>query len=176
VKTCTQCGEEKPLDDFYAEKKGRDGRRPECKTCNLANRAAKYRENPRPAIERALRWKRDNPERYRATQREYVESGKKSVSSRKSHLKRKYGLTLEAFDALLASQGGGCAVCGRADADNVDHDHITGRVRGILCFNCNVAIGHVAEDEDRLVALMTYLAHDDELTALVRERGLALSG
>ena len=49
-------------------------------------------------------------------------------------------------------------------------------MRGILCFNCNVAIGHVAEDEDRLSAAMAYLARDDELTTVVRERGLALRG
>jgi hypothetical protein len=175
VKTCNQCGLRKPLDDFYAEKKGRDGRRPECKTCNLANRAAKYRQNPRPAIERALRWKRENPERYRATQREYVRSGRKKVSSRKSHLKREYGLTLEAFDAVLTSQGGGCAICGRPEPDNVDHDHVTGRVRGILCFNCNVAIGHVGDDEDRLAAAMAYLARDDELDSIVRGRVVALT-
>ena len=103
-------------------------------------------------------------------------SGKRKVSNRKSHLKRKYGLTLKAFEALLASQGGGCAICGKPDADNVDHDHVTGRVRGILCFNCNVAIGHVAEDDDRLAAAMAYLARDDELSAVVRERAGALSG
>jgi hypothetical protein len=175
VKRCKICGELKPLDDFYRAPGARDGFRLDCKKCNLAARAAKYRENPRPTIERVMRWQKANREQYQARQREYVESGKKSISNRKSHLKRKYGLTLEAFDDLLASQGGGCAVCGRTDADNVDHDHVTGRVRGILCFNCNVAIGHVAEDEDRLVALMAYLARDDELTALVRERGLALS-
>ena len=150
MKTCKVCGVSKSLDDFYRNEGGRDGRRPECKACNLAARAAKYRANPRPAIERALRWQRENPERHKAKQREYVESGRKSASSRKSHLKRKYGLTLEDFDAMVASQGGGCAICGRTDADNVDHDHVTGRVRGILCFNCNVAIGHVANDEDRM--------------------------
>ena len=176
MKTCNQCGEAKPLDDFYAEKKGRDGRRPECKACNLATRRAKYAENPRPYIDRVLKWQRENREQYLQRLREYNRTPAKKVSNRKSHLKRKYGLTLEAFDALLASQGGGCAICGRPDADNVDHDHKTGRVRGILCFNCNVAIGHVAEDEDRLAAATAYLARDDELTAVARERVLALVG
>ena len=153
----------------------RDGYRSDCKACNLAARAAKYREDPRKHIERVQRWQRENPDRYRAKLQEYAASGKKKVSDRKSHLKRKYGLTLEDFDAMLASQGGGCAICGRTDADNVDHDHVTGRVRGILCFNCNVAIGHVANDEDRMAAAIGYLARDDELTALVRGRALALT-
>ena len=66
-------------------------------------------------------------------------AGKKKVSDRKSHLKRKYGLTLEAYQELLDSQGGGCPICGKPDPDNVDHDHETGRVRGILCWDCNIA-------------------------------------
>jgi hypothetical protein len=176
MKRCKHCGAEKPLDDFYRDRKARDGRRPECAACNLAARRAKYAEDPRPYIDRALKWQRENRERYLRQQSEYSRTPAKKVSNRKSHLKRKYGLTLEAFDALLASQGGGCAICGRPDADNVDHDHTTGRVRGILCFNCNVAIGHVAEDEDRLAAVAAYLSKDDHLAAVARERGLALVG
>jgi hypothetical protein len=175
VKRCKICGELKPLADFYRAPGARDGFRLDCKKCNLAARAAKYRENPRPTIERVMRWQKANREQYQARQREYLESGKKSISNRKSHLKRKYGLTLEAFDALLASQGGGCAICGKPDADNVDHDHATGRVRGILCFKCNVAIGLVDEDSGRALAAAAYLDRDDELDAVVRERGLALS-
>lgn len=103
-------------------------------------------------------------------------AGKKKVSDRKSHLKRKYGLTLEAFDDLLASQGGGCAICGKPDVDNVDHDHVTGGVRGILCWNCNIAIGQFEDDADRVIAAAAYLAHDDVLADLARSRVVALTG
>ena len=175
MKRCKVCAEVKPLIDFYRASGMRDGYRSDCKSCNLAARAAKYRDDPRPAIDRALQWQRDNPERHQAKQREYAESGKKKVADRKSHLKRKYGLTLEDFEAMLASQGGGCAICGKPDVDHVDHDHQTGRVRGILCFRCNVAIGQMDDDSDRLAAAMAYLTRDDELTALVRERALALT-
>ena len=175
MKKCKVCGETKPLDDFYRAAGMRDGHRSDCKACNLAIRRAKYAADPRPYIERVLRWQRANPERYRTKLQDYAASGKKKTSDRKSHLKRKYGLTLEAFDALLASQGGGCAICGRTDADNVDHDHETGRVRGILCFPCNVAIGLLHDDEERALAAVAYIARDDELDAVVRERGLALS-
>jgi hypothetical protein len=176
VKRCKICGELKPFDDFYRAPGARDGFRLDCKQCNLAARAARYRENPRPAIERVMRWQRDNREKYEAKQRDYAKSGKKKVADRKSHLKRKYGLTLEAFDALLESQGGGCAICGKLDVDHVDHDHRTGRVRGILCFRCNVAIGQMDDDPERLLAAASYLSRDDELTGLARERGLALAG
>lgn len=123
-----------------------------------------------------MRWQRDNREKYQAKQRDYAESGKKKISDRKSHLKRNYGLTLEQFDALLASQGGGCAICGKPGVDHVDHDHETGRVRGILCFRCNVALGQLDDDEERVLAAAAYLARDDELSAVARDRVLALAG
>jgi len=176
VKTCRICRETKPLDDFYASKGGRDGRRPECKACNLATRRAKYLEDPQPYIDRVLKWQSENRDRYLERQRSYAGTPARKASNRKSHLKRKYGMTLEAFEAMLASQGGGCAICGRPDADNVDHDHKTGRVRGILCFNCNIAIGQVEDDEDRLAAAMAYLGRDDELADVARDRLVALSG
>lgn len=175
MKTCAHCGESKPLTDFYRAAGMKDGLRSECKACNLAARRAKYAENPRPYIDRVLKWQRENREQYLQRLREYNGTPAKKISNRKSHLKRKYGLTLEAFDAMLASQGGGCGICGNPDADNVDHDHRTGRVRGILCFNCNVAIGHVGEDAERARSVADYLERDDELTAVARERGLALA-
>ena len=176
MKRCKHCREEKPLEDFYTDRKARDGRRPECKSCNLARRKAKYEQNPRPYIDRVLKWQRENPERVRANMDRYRSSGRKKVSDRKSHLKRNYGLTLEAFEALLVAQGGGCAICGKPDADNVDHDHRTGRVRGILCFNCNIAVGQLEDTAERALAVATYLDRDDELDAVVRERAGALSG
>ncbi len=175
VKTCRDCGICKPFNDFYVNQGSRDGYRPECKACNLATRRAKYLENPRPYIDRVLKWQRENRERYLERMREYNSTPAKQVSNRKSHLKRKYGLTLDAFDALLASQGGGCAICGKPEVDNVDHDHETGDVRGILCWNCNVGIGQFEDDEDRLASAMAYVAQDDELTDLARSRVVALT-
>jgi len=176
VKTCRDCGETKPFDDFYTSVGSRDGHRPECKACNLTTRRAKYLENPQPYIDRALKWQRENRERYLDRQRSYAGTVSRKTSNRKSHLKRKYGLTLEAFDELLASQGGGCAICGTTDADNVDHDHTSGRVRGILCFNCNITIGQAQDDEDRLASAMAYLARDDLLAEVARSRVVALAG
>lgn len=82
---------------------------------------------------------------------------------------RKYGITPADYDAMLAAQGGVCAVCRRDDRDrlnrrlHVDHDHATGRVRGLLCARCNNAIGHAGEDPERLRALALYLEEASSL-------------
>jgi hypothetical protein len=54
---------------------------------------------------------------------------------------RRYGIGAAEFDELDAQQGGVCAICGRESPEHVDHDHETGKVRGILCFNCNGGLG-----------------------------------
>jgi Recombination endonuclease VII len=62
---------------------------------------------------------------------------------------RTYGMSVENLDAMLAAQHGVCAICQTAPAAHVDHDHQSGRVRGLLCFRCNAAIGQL--DDDPLV-------------------------
>jgi hypothetical protein len=63
---------------------------------------------------------------------------------------------------LLEEQGGKCAVCGKLNNEGrrrlaVDHDHKTGKVRGLLCGNCNTALGLVKEDPEILSLLADYL-------------------
>jgi len=83
---------------------------------------------------------------------------------RPRHRLNRYGLTHEAFTAMLASQGGRCAVC-RTDKPRgtqgfgwcVDHDHETGQVRGILCGHCNQGIGMLQDDPDVIAAAAKYV-------------------
>lgn len=75
-----------------------------------------------------------------------------------SHLKHTYGLSIEKWDALLAEQGGGCAICHRTDKLHVDHDHDTREVRGILCGGCNRALGCMDDDPERMLAAARYLS------------------
>ncbi len=174
MKTCNKCGAVKPLSEFYRMTGMRDGHRNECKACNLAAQAAKRHADPGPNRERALRWKRENPERVAAKAAAYRASGRKSISDRKSHLKRRFGLTLEQYDDMLRSQGGGCALCKRparpGKALHVDHDHETGRVRGLLCFTCNNALGDFEDEPARLRAAIAYLHRHDGLEPLIRQR------
>lgn len=75
-----------------------------------------------------------------------------------------YGLTDEQYEALLTRQDGRCAICktnewsGHHKKPHVDHDHATGRVRGILCNNCNQGLGRFADDPVRLMAAARYLS------------------
>lgn len=82
---------------------------------------------------------------------------------RRRALMKTYGLTLEEYEAMLAAQGGVCAICGSAELRGpgkslpVDHCHDTSRVRGILCGNCNRGIGAFGHDPDKLLAAIAYL-------------------
>ena len=73
------------------------------------------------------------------------------------HLRRRYGITGEEADAMLAEQGGVCAICEVAPAVHVDHDHATGAVRALLCFNCNGGLGQFKDDPALLRAAAEYV-------------------
>ncbi len=91
--------------------------------------------------------------------------------ARAEHLKRVYGLTIEAYEKMLVDQNGLCAWCGRSETRragrkkrsenvpmlHVDHCHTTGRVRGLLCSACNQALGLLGEDPHRIEALLHYV-------------------
>lgn len=72
----------------------------------------------------------------------------------------KYGMTPAAWDGMFLAQAGGCAACGQAfgwRTPNVDHDHATGQIRGLVCSPCNQSLGLLQEDETRIEALLAYL-------------------
>ena len=87
----------------------------------------------------------------------------RALAARRNGLSRLYGLSVEAYNALLKDQGNVCRICGtdspgRNHANwSVDHDHLTGRVRGLLCHRCNVGVGHFDDDPSRLRRAADYL-------------------
>ena len=84
------------------------------------------------------------------------------VSRRNAHLKHRYGITTDEYDAFLLAQGGVCGICGKLPGDDqphhwkgklaVDHCHDSGKVRGLLCNDCNAGIGHLGTERVALAA------------------------
>lgn len=109
-------------------------------------------------------------ERYRlqSTDSEWRERRLRAV--RDTHLRRKYGIGVEDYERMLIDQDYRCAICGQAETIDspkggqpanlaIDHEATTGRVRGLLCFRCNRAVGQVREDVTIAEALVGYLRH-----------------
>jgi hypothetical protein len=97
---------------------------------------------------------RENRRRYRRKHRE-----KENLARRRAKLARNFGLTEAEYTAQLTSQGGMCAICGRRCKRKlaVDHDHVTGAVRGLLCMHCNLGMGHFRDSTGLLLAALGYL-------------------
>lgn len=140
LKKCFKCGLEKDLSEFSKQNKGN-----QCKVCTR-----KYRR-----------------ERY---ERQDVKI-KEKQQFLKTYFKRAYGITLEIYQEMFLSQNGLCAIClfpekfidKRSNKPRmlaVDHCHISGKVRGLLCRHCNQAIGIFKDDTDRLARAIAYLRNN----------------
>ena len=86
---------------------------------------------------------------------------KMRLNDKKKFLKKKYGITIEQFDQMRVEQNGKCAICSNQFKDSkdtcVDHCHTNGKVRQLLCFSCNVMLGHARDSQDILKSALTYL-------------------
>lgn len=146
MKHCKKCNESKPSDSFHKDKRSRDGLYVYCKECNKAKSRA---------------WNADNRDKIADRDRKRRQADPNYDRSR--NYKAKYGITLEQYNEMFANQGGVCAVCAqperRKETDHlaVDHNHATGQVRGLLCSNCNRAIGLLEDDPKRMMAAASYL-------------------
>jgi hypothetical protein len=97
----------------------------------------------------------------RVPQREYRSRPEVKRRARDAYYRRTHGISADDFDRMLAEQHGRCAICGRAPereaAMHVDHDHVDGHVRGLLCIDCNQGIGKLREDPSILLRAVVYL-------------------
>jgi hypothetical protein len=113
--------------------------------------------------ERARDWHRNNRERSRATAKAWkaLNPDKTDACKHRSNM-RMYGLTPALYDDMLLVQKFSCGLCGKHQTEEkkrlaVDHDHDTGKVRMLLCANCNKGIGNLQEDPDLLRRAADYL-------------------
>ena len=139
MKRCHACDEDKPLDQYNNFSRSKDKLAYECRPCS------------------------------RQKQRDYMNSKteeERVAHHRKVNLKRSFGITPEDYDTRLLRQGGACAICnkpektiraGKLQCLSVDHCHSTGTIRGLLCNNCNRALGMFKDDVEILRSSIIYL-------------------
>lgn len=141
TKLCRKCGQIKALDEFGKDSGRPDGLFPYCRTCRNA-------------------YEKVHGKKYR-------QSARGKEVNQAACLRYKYGITLDEYDAMFETQGGVCAICGKPEiaVDKsgivkrlaVDHDHDSGKVRGLLCFKCNSMVGFVRDDSDIFLKASEYL-------------------
>jgi hypothetical protein len=154
TKRCGGCSAEKSTSEFHVRRrKGcRDSLQSRCKACQLASHN---------------RWKEKNRQKYLADRKARKAS---RIAAGSDEIRRqvlsKYRLSVEAYGVMLAAQGGVCAICRRPEtarnqhgplALSVDHDHKTGRIRGLLCRSCNTLLGLSRENCSILESATNYL-------------------
>ena len=132
IKTCSACNCNKPIDQFGICSGYRDGHRGQCNQCRTAKQTERLRENP--------------------------DKRRTTAQSRAQSLRQRYGLTVEQYRALHSMQQDRCAICGIVSKKlHVDHCHKTGQVRGLLCFDCNLALGRVGDSLEGIRRFVQYL-------------------
>jgi hypothetical protein len=123
-----------------------------------------YEKNKKKVKKRALAYYYANREAIRTKQNARLKDPEAQRAAREYQLKKMFGMTGADYDALLQKQGNCCAICRTTDPTTartkyfaVDHDHATGRVRGLLCGKCNLGIGNLREDPEILSRALEYL-------------------
>ena len=193
-KACTKCGVEKPLSAYYRKKDNRDGHFNSCKECQREKVRQWHRDNPQwyPAYRK--RWEAENPDKLRELRRrarmrqspekkaEYIarwrakNPNRVKRQQRRKVIRRYFDLEPMEYDALVANllvaQDSRCAICQREFDDErayrLDHDHATGRARGLLCPSCNLALGQFSDNAAWLRRAADYVERD--VNVQVREQ------
>jgi len=137
-KVCIKCGESKELDMFSKGSKYKDGRRNTCKKCHSFYVTTYYKSNP----------------------------NKRQLKNKTDFNWKRHGLTKEQYDKLMKKHDGKCHSCKDRLAINIDHDHSCcssqrsscGKcIRGILCSQCNTALGLLNDEPKKIKSLLKYI-------------------
>jgi hypothetical protein len=120
----------------------------------------RVRETARKAYRRLDPTVRREQARLKARHRRLAHPERERAKERRKRLKRLYGLTVPQYQAMVTAQNGRCAICGSQAALNVDHDHVTGKVRALLCGPCNLGLGSLESVLRRgvLASMTSYLS------------------
>ena len=144
LQKCPVCKEQLPKTKYQPSAWGINGEA--CGDCKRARQRTWMSENRERSNSRYRRWSKKQAPHY----------------EQKRQIEYKYGITNAEFDAMLARQYGRCLGCQKDITHKpfVDHDHATGKVRGLLCNTCNSGLGMTKDDPQVLRRLMVYLERD----------------
>jgi hypothetical protein len=170
VKECVECHIVQPLINFHTSPSGRDGHVIRCKHCvNTKRRTPGALPRYRTLSDGRKRCSQCHlylsPDFFRVAQgRNGDKSGKSYVCNdclplytRNTWYKHQYGITYQEFQRILDNQNGRCASCNDIlKTPCLDHNHTTGKIRGILCLGCNTALGSLQDDPVRVASLLEY--------------------
>lgn len=157
TKQCVKCEQIKPLTEFYIIPKSKngyrgDGWRGTCKMC-WAFYAKQYRltrQGKTKTLEASRRFWKTNKSK---------DCRKRHKQSRKDIVQR-HNITLAEYDEMFEAQEGNCVICGLPEITrrlSIDHDHTTGKVRGLLCVRCNFLVGIVDKNPEYLPKATEYV-------------------
>ncbi len=174
LKRCVSCGIEKSGDGFYRHayktRTGKSGERYEssCKQCKQVKQDFRRLSNREAMRQKAQDYHQKTKAQKTTRFKDYYKENRAAIlkKSRAYHLADKYGITQEQYEQVLSAQENRCAICSiyaedsRKGSLRVDHDHLTGKVRGLLCHNCNVACGLLRDDPEAARKLADYLCRN----------------
>jgi hypothetical protein len=154
MKICSHCKKEKEYNEFSKDKSKKDGYRYLCKICvsilSKEQRKIYYKTNKEKYKDYYIKNKHEFLKKYRK-------------NSRKLRLPKKYNITIDEYELLYNNQNGCCKICGlKLEILCIDHNHTTGRVRGLLCGKCNSGIGFFNDNPDLLKNAAKYLKERKE--------------
>jgi hypothetical protein len=155
-KKCSRCKRTKNVDEFYKRVASKDGLEARCKECSKAQHSMWLSLNRDTANEARRKWHKEKGNEWH---RNWRQNNPDKVISTK--LKSAYGISLKEYNDLFAFQNGKCAICpstGDSKRLCVDHDHSTGKVRGLLCNNCNRGLGLLGDSPSVLQSALLYLS------------------
>jgi hypothetical protein len=175
-KSCSKCKVKKPLLNFYKNRTTKDGYAYECKKCKDSRPNTYWKTEKARARERERYLKRVSTPEGKAVllqaHRKYKQSEHGKLAEWKRYLKKNYKITLEVYDNILESQGGGCAICGMKPKErrlHIDPNHSTNLIRGILCGKCNKAIGLLNENLNLFDRAKEYIKNNNETISRLTE-------
>lgn len=145
MKKCLSCSKEKAFSEFHKSRIQKDGFSVYCKSCKKIDGEI-YRKKNNDVIKKRRREKKE----------------KNPNIDRDWWYRKTYGIDIDTYNRMFIEQGGLCKCCGRHQSEFkkslcVDHHHSTGIVRGLLCIQCNSAIGYVREDASVLRRMIDYI-------------------